>query len=99
MWVLEPRPFGLGTDQGCQLGWADGVLPLPAARTYEGLPLETGILGFRDSAVTISSGTGEDTLYFSTAQYKPEEQVSVSGSCTGTSRYIGRPERPDYGLR
>ena len=25
-------------------GWADGVLPLPAARTYEeGLPLETGI--------------------------------------------------------
>ena len=41
------RPFGPGIDQGCQSGWADGVLPLPAARTYEeGLPQETRILGF-----------------------------------------------------
>ena len=55
------------------------MLPLPAARTYEeGLPLETGILGFRDSAILISSRTGEDTVYFSTAQYRPEELVSGS---------------------
>ena len=54
------------TDQGCQLGWADGVLPLPAARTYEeGLPSETRIPGFRDSAVLVSGGTGEDTVYSS----------------------------------
>ena len=55
-----------GTDQGCQLGWADGVLPLPAARTYEeGLPSETRIPGFRDSAVLVSGGTGEDIVYSS----------------------------------
>ena len=36
----------------------DGVLPLPAARTYEeGLPLEIGIPGFRDSAVPVSGRT------------------------------------------
>ena len=75
------------------------MLPLPAARTYqEGLPPETGIPGFRDSAVPISGRTGEDTVY-SSARYRPEEPVSVSGSYTGTSRYTGRPERPDYGSR
>ena len=47
MRVPGPRPSGPGTDKSCQSGWADGVLPLPAARTYEeGLPLETGIPGF-----------------------------------------------------
>ena len=76
------------------------MLPLPAARTYEeGLPLEIEILGFWENVVPVSGRTGEDTVYSSTARYWPEEPVSVLGSCTGTFRYIGRPKRPDYGLR
>ena len=76
------------------------MLSLPAAWTYEeGLPLETWIPGFWDCAVPISGRTGEDTVHSSTARYRPEEPVSVSRSCTGTSRYTGRPERPDYGSR
>ena len=68
--------------------------------TYqEGFPLETGIPRLLDSAVSVSNRTGEDTVYSSTARYRPEELVSVSGSCTGTSRYTGRPERPGYGPR
>ena len=68
-----PRPFGPGTDQSCQSGWADGVLPLPAAWTYqEVLPLETGIPGFRDSTVPVSDRTEDDTIYSSTARYRPE---------------------------
>ena len=60
------------------------MLPFPKARTYEeGLPPETGILEFRDSAVPVSGGTGEDTIYSSTAQYKQEELASVSGSFNG----------------
>ena len=44
MRVPGPRPSELGTDQGCRSDWADGVLSLPAARTYEeGLPQEIGI--------------------------------------------------------
>ena len=67
MRVLESRPSGPGPDQGFQLGWADGVLPLPATRTYEeGLPPETGILRFWDSAVPVSSRTREDTVHSST---------------------------------
>ena len=51
---------------GCWSGWADGVLPLPAARTYEeGLPTETGIPGFWDSVVPDSSRTREDIIYSS----------------------------------
>ena len=76
------------------------MLPLPAAWTYqEGLPLETGIPGFRDSVVPVSGRTGEDIVYSSTDRYRPEEPVSISGSYTGTSHYTGRPERPDYGPR
>ena len=76
------------------------MLPLPAARTYEeGLPLETGILGFQDSAVIVSGRTEEDTVHSSTAQYRPKEPVSVLGSCTGTSRYTSRLERQGYGPR
>ena len=76
------------------------MLPLSAARTYEeGLPLETGILGFRDGAVPVSGRIGEDTVHSSTPQYRPEEPVSVSESYTGTSRYTSRPERLDYGPR
>ena len=71
------------------------MLPLSAAWTHEeGLPLETGIPGFWDSTVPVSSRTGEDTVRSSTARYRPEEPVSVSGSYTGTSRFTGRPERP-----
>ena len=81
-------------------GWADGVLPLPTARTYEeGLPPETGIPRFWYSAIPVNGGTREDTVYSSISQYRPKEPVSVSGSCTGTSCYTGRPERPGYGPR
>ena len=99
MRVPRSRPSGPGTDKSCQSGWADGVLPLPAARTYEeGLPPETGILGFWDSTVPVSGRTGEDTVHSSTARDRPEEpvSVSVSGSYTGTSRYTCRPERLEY---
>ena len=88
------------TDQGCQSGWADGVLPLPAARTYEeGLPSETGIPGFRDSTVPDSWGTGTDTVCSSVSQYGPGELVSVPGCGTGTFCYTGRPKGLDYGSR
>ena len=74
------------------------MLPLSAAWTHEeGLPLETGIPGFWDSTVPVSSRTEEDTVRSSTARYRPERLVSVSGSYTGTSHFTGRPERPEYG--
>ena len=93
--VPESRPSGLGTDESCWSGWVDGVLPLPGARTHEeGLPPETRIPGFWDSTVPVSGRTGEDTIHSSTARYRPEELVSVSGSYTGTSRFTGRSERP-----
>ena len=97
MRVLESRPSGKGTDESWRSGWADGVLPLPAAWTHEeGLPPETRIPGFRDSKVPVGGRTGEDTVHFSTARYRSEELISVSGSYTGTSHFIGRPERPEY---
>ena len=74
------------------------MLPLQAARTHEeGLPLEIGIPGFWDNTVPVNGRTGEDTVRSSTSRYRPEEPVSVSGSYTGTSRFTGRPERPEYG--
>ena len=74
------------------------MLPLSEAWTHEeGLPLETGIPGFWDSTVPVSSKTGEDTVRSSTARYKPERPVSISGSYTGTSHFTGRLERPEYG--
>ena len=72
--------------------------PLSTGWTHEeGLPLETRILGFWDSAVPVSSRIGEDTICSSTARYRPEEPVSVSRSYKGTSHFKGRPERPEYG--
>ena len=59
-------------------------------------PPETGIQGFWGSTVPVSSRIGEDTVHSSTARYRPEEPVSVSGSYTGTSHFTGRLERPDY---
>ena len=57
------------------------MLPLPAAWTYqEELSPETGIPGFRDSAVPVSGRIGEDTVYSSTDLYRPEEPVSVQGA-------------------
>ena len=98
MRVPESRPSGPGTDESYRSGGADGVLPLSAAWTHEeGLPPETRILGFRDSAVLVSGRTEEDTVYSSIARYRPEEPVSVLGSYTGTSHFTGRPERPEYG--
>ena len=64
----------------CQSGLADGVLTLLAARTYEeGLPPEKGIPGLRDSAVPVSGGTGEDTVYSFTPYYGSEKPVLVPG--------------------
>ena len=95
MRVPESRPSGPGKNESCRSGGTDGVLPLSGAWTHEeGLPLETGIPGFWDSTVPISSRTGEDTVRSSTAQYRPKGPVSVSRSYTGTSYFIGRPERP-----
>ena len=96
--IPESRPSGPGTYESCRSGGADGVLPLSAAWTdEEGLPPKTGIPGFRDSAVLVNSRTGEDTVCSSTARYRPEEPVSISGTYTGTSHFTGRPERPEYG--
>ena len=72
------------------------MLSLPRAWTHkEGFPPETGISGFRDRTVPVSGRTGEDTVRSSIARYKSEEPVSVSGSYTGTSRFTGKPERPE----
>ena len=74
------------------------MLPLSTAWTHEeGLPLKTGIPGFWDSIVLVSSKTGEDTVHSSTARYRPEEPVSVLGSYTGNSHFTSRPERIEYG--
>ena len=73
------------------------MLPLSAAWTHEeGLPSETGILGFWDSIVPVNSRIGEDTVRSSTTRYRPEEPVSVLGSYMSTSHFTGRPERPEY---
>ena len=107
MRISESRPFEPGTDESCrsyktdescQSGGTDGVLPLSAAWTHEaGLPPETGIPGFWDITVLVSSRTGEDTVCPSTARYGPEGPISVSWSYTGTPHFTGRPERPEYG--
>ena len=61
------------------------MIPLSAAWTYEtGLPPETGIPGFRNITVLVSSRTGEDTVRSSTARCRPQGPVSVSGCYTGT---------------
>ena len=74
------------------------MLPLSADWTHEeGLPPKTGIPGFWDSTVPVSSGIGDDTVRSSIARYRPERSVSVSGSYPGTSHFTGRPERSEYG--
>ena len=74
------------------------MLPLSTAWTHEeGFPPETGIPGFWDSTVPVSGRAGEDTVRSSTARYRLERPVSVSGSYTGTSHFTRRPERPEYG--
>ena len=61
---------------------------IPTNGTYqEGLPLETGIPGFRDSAIPVSGRTREDTIYSSITRYRLKEPVSVLGSCTGMSEF------------
>ena len=55
------------------------MLPLSASGTYEtGLPPETGIPGFWDITVPVSSRTGEDTVRSSTARSRHQGPVSVS---------------------
>ena len=57
-------------------GVTDGVIPLSAAWTHEeGLPPKTGIPGFWDSTVPVSSRIGEDIVRSSTARYRLEEPV------------------------
>ena len=98
MRVPESRPPGPGTDEICRSSGVDGMLPLSAAWKHEeGLPPETGILGFWDNTVPVSSRIGENIVRSSTARYRPERPVSVSGSYTGTSHFTGRTERPEYG--
>ena len=98
MRVPESRPSGPGTDESCRSGGTDGVLPLSAAWTHEeGLLRETGIPGFWDCTIPVSSRTREDTIRSSTARYKLERLVSVSRSYACTSHFTGRPERPEYG--
>ena len=94
----ESRPSGPETDESCRSCGTDGVLPLSAAWTHErGLPPKTGIPGFWDSIVPVSSRTGEDIVHSFTTRYRPGEPVSVSGSYTSTPHFTGRPERPEYG--
>ena len=98
MRVPKLRSSRLGTDESCRSGGTDGVLPLSATWTHKtGLPPETGIPGFWDSTIPVSSRTGEDTVRSSRAQYRPEELVSVSGSYAGTPHFTGRPKRPECG--
>ena len=98
MRMSESRPSEPGTDESCQSGGTDGVLPLSAAWTHEtGLPPETGIPRFWDITVPVSSKIGENTVRSSTARYRPKGPVSVSRSYTGTPYFTGSPERPEYG--
>ena len=92
---FQGRGHPVQGHESCRSGGVDGVLPLPAAWTHEeGFPSKTGIPGFRDSIVLVGGRTGEDTIHLSTARYRSEEPVSVSGSYTGTSHFTNRPERP-----
>ena len=98
MRVPESRPSRPGIDESCRSGGTDGVLPLSTAWTHEtGLPPETGIPGFWDSSVPVSSRTGENTVHSFIARYRPERPVLVSGSYTGTPHFMDKPERPEYG--
>ena len=75
-----------------------GMLPLPAARSYEtGLPLEVGIPRFWGSVVPVVWGIGMDIVYSSTLQFGSEESTPVLGCCVGTFSYVDRPESSDYG--
>ena len=60
--VIQARDkLGLPVRQD---GW---YAPTASNRTYEeGLPLETGILGFRENAVPVSCGKEANTVYSST---------------------------------
>ena len=54
------------TSEGCQSGWVDVMLPLPAGRTYEeGLPPKTGIPMFGIGVISVSCGIGAVTVCFS----------------------------------
>ena len=71
------------------------------------MPPDTGIPGFWDSTVPVSSRTGEDTIRPSIARYRPEEPVSVQGATQappisqagprGQSRDRGRGRGPQAG--
>ena len=94
---VRGRSRGFLVHQGCHSGRADGVLPLPAAWTFEeGLPLENGIPGFGNNAIPVSYGIRADTVCSSTSQYRPEEPVSVPKCCTCISRCIDRSKGPYY---
>ena len=76
------------------------MLFMPTAWACEtGLPLDIGIPGFWDSTVPVSGRTDEDTVYSSTARYRSEEPVSVSGCYTSTPSNTDRPEGPECGSK
>ena len=69
------------------------------AKAQEFLELKQGATTVMDyvARFTELARFAEDTVRSSTARYRPERPVSVSGSHTGTSHFTGRLERPKYG--
>ena len=64
-----------------------------------GLPPETWIPGFWDSAVPVSRRTEEYTVHSSTPYHGPEEPVSFSGCYISTSNSTDWPKGPECGSK
>ena len=62
-------------------------------------PKRQGSQGFGTSQSQSVADQERIQFLSSTAQYRPEEPVTVSGRYTGTPPFTGRPERPEYGER
>ena len=76
------------------------MLLLPTTWACEtGLPPETGIPGYWDSAVPVSCRIVEYTVHSSTPWYGSEEPVSVLGCYTSTFGSTGGPEGLECGSR
>ena len=76
------------------------MLLMPTAWACEtGLPPETGILGYWDSAIPVSCRTRDYTIHSSTPWYESEEPVLVSGCYTSTFGSTGGPEGSECGSR
>ena len=96
----EKEDFCPTSALGTRPAWADDMLLLPSAWTYEaGLPTEVWIAGFWAGAVPVISGIGTDTVYTSIPQYGSEEPVLVVECYTSTFGSTYRLEGPYYGSR